>query len=283
MAEARDRAGASGSPGWLWLGVGLVGICWPLNWALPGLRAHFLFFPLWLGYILIVDGLVLLRSGSSLLRRSPRDLARLFVASAPVWWIFEALNQRLGSWEYLGKEGLDPVSNVVWSTLAYSTVIPAVCVTAELLGTGRWSDRFRRRRRLVTSPGGRAAIAAAGLAMLALLLAWPRYFYPLTWVSLALLLDPLAHRLGRPSLLGHLERGAWRPLVLLPVAALTCGFFWELWNYWAYPKWVYHIPGLGFARLFELPALGYLGYLPFGLELYPFLHLILRRPPDLRL
>ena len=48
-------------------GVFLVGICWPLNWVLPGLRSAYLFFPLWLGYILTVDALVQRRSGISLL------------------------------------------------------------------------------------------------------------------------------------------------------------------------------------------------------------------------
>ncbi len=32
-----------------------------------------------------------------------------------------------------------------------------------------------------------------------------------------------------------------------------------------------------------MPILGYLGYLPFGLELYPLAHLLLRTPPALRL
>ena len=41
-----------------WLGLFLLAVCWPLNWTLPGLRTAYLFFPLWLGYILVVDALV---------------------------------------------------------------------------------------------------------------------------------------------------------------------------------------------------------------------------------
>ena len=40
---------------------------------------------------------------------------------------------------------------------------------------------------------------------------------------------------------------------------------------------------VGFGKIFEMPVLGYLGYLPFGLELYPLAHLLLRTAPDLRL
>jgi len=82
----------------------LLGVAWSLNWLLPGPRTHVLFFSLWLGYILVVDALLLRRTGSSLLTRSPRDFGMLFVISAPVWWLFEAINWRTGNWEYLGRE-----------------------------------------------------------------------------------------------------------------------------------------------------------------------------------
>jgi hypothetical protein len=50
------------------------------------------------------------------------------------------------------------------------------------------------------------------------------------------------------------------------VGALVCGWFWEMWNYWAFSRWEYAVPFLEFAHLFEMPLPGYLGYLPFGLE-----------------
>ena len=47
-----------------------------------------------------------------------------------------------------------------------------------------------------------------------------------------------------------------------------------MWNFRALPKWEYTIPYLGFARVFEMPLLGYLGYLPFGLEVYAGYHFL---------
>src|SRR4029434_8928433 len=85
-----------------WIGLILVAGCWPLNWSLPGVRTAYLFFPLWLGYILAVDALVARRTGSSRWQRACGDFILLFVASAPVWWIFEVINQRTGNWEYRG-------------------------------------------------------------------------------------------------------------------------------------------------------------------------------------
>src|SRR5438876_430299 len=81
-----------------WLGLALLAICWPLNWTLPGMRTAYLFFPLWLGYVLVVDALVERRTGSSLWMRSRRDFVLLFVASSPVWWIFEVLNKSTENW-----------------------------------------------------------------------------------------------------------------------------------------------------------------------------------------
>jgi hypothetical protein len=53
-----------------------------------------------------------------------------------------------------------------------------------------------------------------------------------------------------------------------------CGFFWEMWNFFSYPKWVYHIPFFDFLRVFEMPILGYGGYIPFALELFALYHLL---------
>ncbi len=119
------------------------------------------------------------------------------------------------------------------SSVAYSTVIPAVFEMAELIGRFRWTERFKDVRPLAAQKGFRYDVALVGLAMMVLLLLWPRWFFPLTWISLVFLLDPLAHWLGRPSLLGFLEKGQRRPLVLLALGALACGFFWAMWNFYS--------------------------------------------------
>ena len=50
------------------------------------------------------------------------------------------------------------------------------------------------------------------------------------------------------------------------LAALVCGGFWEMWNTYSLAKWVYAVPFVNRFHLFEMPVLGYGGYLPFGLE-----------------
>jgi hypothetical protein len=63
-------------------------------------------------------------------------------------------------------------------------------------------------------------------------------------------------------------RKDWRMVLVLFAAALICGVFWEMWNIYSWPKWIYTFPYLDQLRIFEMPLAGYLGYLPFGLELW---------------
>jgi len=231
----------------------------------------------------MVDSLVAHRTDSSPWERSRSSFCLLFVASAPAWWLFELLNRRLGNWIYLGRAEFSDTAFLLWSTLNFSIVIPAVFETALLIRSLNWVARMAPGPKLPSSTAWLSTYVAIGGSMLAFLLTWPHLFFPLTWLALLFLLDPLAFLTGRKSLLRSLSRGDWRPAVSLALGALVCGFFWELWNLYSYPKWVYRIPFFDFAHVFEMPLLGYLGYLPFGLELYPLAHLLLPRSAQIEL
>lgn len=265
-----------------WAGLLLIAIFWPLNWMLPGLRTHVLFFPLWLGYILVVDWLTLRRSGTSLLTRSPRDFFLLFVLSAPAWWLFEVINWRTRNWEYLARDQFTNLEYVIFATVCFSTVMPAVFGTAELMRTFRWIERSAHGPRVPDTNLVRIVFFISGWVMLALMLIWPRYFFPFVWMSLFFILEPISGWMGRRTILSGAQNGDWRTVMALWTGSLVCGFFWEMWNYYAYPKWIYHVPFVDFWHIFEMPLLGYLGYLPFALELYGMAQLTQRRVLDLR-
>jgi hypothetical protein len=266
-----------------WLGLFLLAVCWPLNWALPGMRTAYLFFPLWLGYILVVDALVCRCAGASLWTRSRKGFVLLFVLSAPSWWLFEIINRRTGNWEYLGAGTFTPVEYHVLCTLSFSTVMPAVFETAELVRTFRWVKLFPAGARIPDSPHVNLRMLFIGLVMLALTLLWPKCFYPLVWISLVLILEPVNRWLGRRHFLEWLQHGDWRPVISLSLGALICGFFWEMWNYWSWPQWIYHTPGAQFLHVFAMPLLGYGGYIPFALELFALKNLLWPRAPQLKL
>ena len=264
-----------------WVGLILVAICWPLNWILPGARTSCLFFPLWLGYILIIDALVQKRTGDSIWSRSRKNFVLLFFISAPVWWLFELVNLRTENWEYTGRDLFSPLVFNLISTVAFSTVIPAVFETAALMRSFGWMERLAAGPRVPATRQVFVGFLVVGLAMLALMLFLPTIFYPFAWTSLVLILEPINYWIGRPYFLRELREGDWRTAVSLALGALVCGFFWEMWNYYSFPKWTYHIPGLAFFHIFEMPLLGYGGYVPFGLELYALKNFILPGRPRL--
>jgi hypothetical protein len=266
-----------------WLGLFLLAVCWPLNWLLHGDRTAYLFFPLWLGYILTADALVCWRGGVSLWTRSRGGFVLLFILSAPAWWLFEVINNRTGNWEYLGAGGFTPLEYNLLCTLCFSTVMPAVFGTAELVRTFGWIKSLRPGACIPDSRRVNALMLVAGLLMLATTLLWPRFFYPCVWISLVLILEPLNHWLGRPHLLEWLKHGDWRPVVSLGLGALICGFFWEMWNEWSWPQWIYHTPGAEFLRVFKMPLPGYGGYIPFALELFALKNFLWPRGPKLLL
>ena len=81
---------------------------------------------------------------------------------------------------------------------------------------------------------------------------------------------------GRPTVLSQLAQGDWRS-VWVGTAALICGVFWELWNWRSLAHWEYALPFVHRFQLFEMPLLGYAGYLPFGLECVAVVDLCLSR------
>jgi hypothetical protein len=260
-------------PWWGWLGLALVAVLWPVNWGLEGMRTHWGFFPLWLGYCLAVDALVLARTGTSLLARGRLRYLGLFAASVPAWWLFELINQRTRNWIYVSAP-IGDVEYALLASLSFSTVMPAVFGTAELAAGFGWLRRLPAGPRIAPTPRVTATLLLAGIVMLALLLAWPRTFFPFVWLSVALVLEPVNARLGNRTLLADTARGDWRRPAALAVGCLICGLFWELWNFWSYPKWIYDVPHVGFVKVFEMPILGFGGYIPFSLELFALYHLL---------
>jgi hypothetical protein len=267
------------------VGLTLVLVFWSLNWGLPqSLRpAAYLFFPLWLGYALVVDALAVARTGTSIRSRSRKAFVWLFVGSAPAWWLFELINLRTCNWEYPGAQVFSDLEYFLLCTVAFSTVMPAVFGTAELVRSWKWMDRFAQGPRVLPNRRLAFGLFVVGMMMLSATLLWPETCYPLVWGSVFLLLEPFNILLRRPSLFDWLRHGDWRPVISLACGSLVCGFFWEMWNFHSYPKWVYHTPGAEFLHVFEMPLLGYLGYIPFAWELFSLRNLILPREGGPRL
>src|SRR5205807_6585716 len=94
---------------------------------------------------------------------------------------FEAINFRLQNWYYvfLPPHRLDRWAGI---TVSLATVVPAVLLPERVLDRlGVWRDL--RARPVPIVPARLRAAWWTGWAMLALVLAVPRYLYPLTWAA----------------------------------------------------------------------------------------------------
>lgn len=270
-------------PWWGWLGIGWTGFWWVLAWTrfswMAPLQEH-TFTPLWLGYTVIVNACTFARTGRCMMLHRPRYFLLLFPLSAAFWWTFEYLNRFVQNWYYVGVGELSPIEYFIQATIPFSTVLPAVLGTAELLTSSpaisAGLDRFKPAHGLHVKPVSWVLLMSSCLGLLGIGL-WPDYLFPLVWVGPLLLIVSLESLAGRQTVFSSLAQGDWRNVWVLAVAALTCGFFWELWNWKSLAHWEYAIPFVHRFQLFEMPLLGYAGYLPFGLECVTVANLCLNR------
>ena len=259
-------------PWWGWCGLAFTLLAWFLAWTrfewFEPLQ-RFTFSPIWFGYIVVVNGLSFKFNGHCLLRDRPYRLAGLFLLSAAFWWYFEYLNRFVQNWFYSGIGDLSAMQYFLFATLPFSTVLPAVLSTDELLRgfprlVGGLDDYIG-----IDPPCRRTfawLILIASAIALATVGVWPNYLFPMLWLSPLLVITALQAIGGRKTIFSPIRTGDWRRICRLALAALICGFFWEMWNYYSLAKWEYAIPFVGRFRIFEMPILGYAGYIPFGLE-----------------
>ena len=249
-----------------------MGTWWILAWTrftwMSALQEH-TFTPLWLGYIVVVNAWTFARTGHCMLVHRARYFLPLFPLSAAFWWLFEYLNRFVQNWYYVGAAELSSLEYFFRGTIPFSTVLPAVIGTAELLtsypGVSAGLKRFKRlpiqqAQRLNWSLLTSSCLGLLGIGLL------PNYLFPLVWIGPLLLFVSLQALAGQQTILSALAEGDWRGLWVSALAALICGLWWELWNWKSLAHWEYAIPFVDRFQLFEMPLLGYAGYLPFGLE-----------------
>ena len=266
------RASLGRFPWWGWLALFWTLGIWCLAWTrfewMHSLQPH-TFAPLWLGYIVLVNALTYRRTGRCMLLHRPRYFLSLFPLSAAFWWFFEYLNRFVQNWHYVGGGELTEWEYLVRATLPFSTVLPAVLGTAECLtASPRCSaalDRFvtLEFKNRMSWGWGLLIGSAVGLFGIGL---WPDYLFSLVWVAPLLLITSLQLIRDEPTIFSETAHGDWQTLWVAAPAALICGWFWEMWNFYSLARWEYAVPFVHRFKLFEMPLLGYAGDLPFGLE-----------------
>jgi len=259
-------------PWWGWLGLAIMLLGWLMAWTrfswYESLQTY-TFTPPWLGFILLMNALTFRRSGKSLITHRPVFLLALFTFSAVFWWYFEYLNLLTENWFYVNTGELSNWQFFWYATLPFSTVLPAVISTSELLKTfPRLTAGLNNFFPLRAKNNKTLAVIflATGVAGMLAINFWPDYLYPLLWLAPTAILASAMALAGNTELFDGLPAGNWKHIFTLALAALICGFFWEMWNFHSLTQWKYSVPLVQRFHLFEMPILGYAGYLPFGLQ-----------------
>jgi hypothetical protein len=263
----------------MWLlitGLVVTGLSWVAAWSRIDFISEYSFFPLWVGYILAINGLSETLFRTSLLRRMRWSFLALFAASIPMWWFFEYMNSIVENWHYVFAAPISSLHYGIQASIDFSTVVPAV------LSASFVAFQILRRERLpqiqIRIPKGLLAVSfVLTFVLFALLKLFPKETFPFVWIIPILFLEPLNYTFNPGVSLARLiERGQLALPVSIGLATLVTGFWWELWNYYSLPKWVYTIPYVDFWKIFEMPLLGYFGYPFFGLIVFGYTALVLR-------
>lgn len=106
---------------------------------------------------------------------------------------------------------------------------------------------------------------------------YPYLLFWVLWVALVPMLSAAMALAGYWTPFTPIKNGDWSKVILIALATVFNGFFWELWNFgseWFHDDaptnpnyWKYSVPYLDKFHIFsEMPLLGYFGYLFFGLN-----------------
>jgi len=257
-------------PWWGWIGLITGFTAWILAWTrfpwFEKFQPH-TFTPLWISFILVINALTFRRTGKCMIINRPKYFIMLFPVSAAFWWFFEYLNRFVQNWQYIGVH-FSSLEYFFYATISFSTVLPAV------LGTRKWIQSFswvEKCNDLISSgifqskPIALSVLMASSASLVGISI-WSDYLFPLLWISPLLVIVSIRILSGENHVFSDIAPGDWRVVISSALAALFCGCFWEMWNFFSLAKWIYSVPFVHRFQVFEMPILGYAGYLPFGLE-----------------
>jgi hypothetical protein len=271
-------------PWWFWAGIIAFGSCIALLWTKssgPVLFLHWSDFPLFWGLALSIDGWVYVRNGGrSMVSDRPQELIGIGVSSAMGWMLFEYLNFFVDyDWFYPFGDQISNEQFLFYAIVISTGLLPLAFVFYDLFNTVPvLKTRFTEGPKyimpekvktilLVLSTG---SLFAAGLS--------PDKLFFVLWISPAILIAVVLDKLGIWTPLRSIGKGNWRPVLVFALTYLAAGLCLECENYFSAARingvaiyseqpafWQYNLPYISRFHLFEMPILGFFGYMPFGI------------------
>lgn len=269
-------------PIWFWVGLlmwapTLFVLCghfqeprWLINWAC---------LPLFWGFTLLLDGCVYVRTGGrSLVATAPRELLAMGVASISGWMIFEWLNFFVyENWVYPKGDLIPDDEFIVYANIGSSGLMPMVFEWYSLFYSFEsFREKYRQGPKVIIPRRVKVVITSALLIGMFAISAYPETLYGLLWIAPLVILAIVLNLADIHTPFTYLKVGNWSPLLLMSLTYVVQGFLCECWNYLSGTHiggqletvnpdyWTYSIPYVNVCHVFEMPILGYAGYIPFG-------------------
>ena len=259
-------------PAFGWVGFVVMVLGWILAWTRFEWFAAIQRYPYvlqWAGFILLVNALCVKRSGRSPLTHATKAYLISFPVSSLFWWFFEYLNRYVWNWFYVGVPDISPLEYVIFATVCFASVLPGVTAVAAFLGTFQVFDEsvYAGMAKVnVRSKTSIVTLVVLSLIGLVGIVFFPQFAYPLLWISPLMGFVLIQVMFREKCVLDVLAVGNWGIVFRFAIAALICGFVWETWNYYSMAKWIYNVPWVYRWCVWEMPIVGFAGYLPFGME-----------------
>lgn len=223
------------------------------------------------GYLFLVDALVEQRSSRSFFARDPArflgwvalSVAFCVVSRASLLWLRHGAG--------VGLLPGDRPLRLAGVVASFAAVLPGLLLTTAALAA---LGLFRRVRCRPWRPSDRTLRhgVVTGILCLSLPALLPQgireYLFALIVVGMLLILEPINHRIGAPSILADLARGEPGRAIRLLLAGYIWGGLLAFWNSEAMALWVDAAPLPPPVGMFEIPVAGVLATGPIALEAY---------------
>ncbi len=276
-----QKNGTARLPSWFWIGVLLFVPTAIVMWGKfsePKILINFSVIPMFWGFSLMLDGVTYVRNrGCSIFSDMPRTLVGIGLASIFGWLIFEYLNFFVSdNWCYPKADLIGISSFYAYALIGSAGLMPMTIEVYSFLTTFKGlKNRYSYGPKIVLSKKGQYTALIISLLVSFAISFYPDELFFAIWFIPLIVLSLLMDIMGlwtpfRPIA----EKGNWTPLALICMAQFIMGFLHESWNYLSAGHnpfktfnpdyWIYSVPYVDVLHVFEMPLLGYFGYVPFG-------------------
>jgi len=146
-----------------------------------------------------------------------------------------------------------------------------------LITFDRWKNRFSNGPKITLAGWVGNVVLVISFVSLFFIGFYPDILFTLLWVIPLMILSVVLEKMNIWTPFNMIRQGNWSPVLLFALSYLIQGFLLEFWNYFSAfhengniitetpAYWAYSVPFVDKFHVFEMPVVGFMGYLPFGI------------------